>query len=257
MIKLILAPIRSIVRFPLLQLAFVIGVILWLQAADDKSIFGKMFNGLDKLVDATVQLFSAVFTVKSFTKSWLISGFMIAYVYLAGSLILFLVRLMIIAAVDFVGRSNLLYLRNAIARERGIEAYCAWIPLERIRPAHISQQEWEQAYAWPVDNKPPYPPLGHRIMRGALSYGAMILIAAFLLQFFTPFPVLTWIFGWPAAKSSCATQTNCPAVDCHRIGRRGEAVDCILGASHPSSHDAEYSRHEGNARARESLARCM
>jgi hypothetical protein len=69
MIKLILAPIRSIVRFPLLQLAFVIGVILWLQAADDKSIFGKMFNGLDKLVDATVQLFSAVFTVKSFTKS--------------------------------------------------------------------------------------------------------------------------------------------------------------------------------------------
>jgi hypothetical protein len=205
MIKLILAPIRSIVRFPLLQLAFVIGVILWLQAADDKSIFGKMFNGLDKLVDATVQLFSAVFTVKSFTKSWLISGFMIAYVYLAGSLILFLVRLMIIAAVDFVGRSNLLYLRNAIARERGIEAYRAWIPLERIRPAHISQQEWEQAYAWPVDNKPPYPPLGHRIMRGALSYGAMILIAAFLLQFFTPFPVLTWIFGWPAAKSSCAT----------------------------------------------------
>jgi hypothetical protein len=205
MIKLILAPIRSIVRFPLLQLAFVIGVILWLQAADDKSIFGKMFNGLDKLVDATVQLFSAVFTVKSFTKSWLISGFMIAYVYLAGSLILFLVRLMIIAAVDFVGRSNLLYLRNAIARERGIEAYRAWIPLERIRPAHISQQEWEQAYAWPVDNKPPYPPLGHRIMRGALSYGAMILIAAFLLQFFTPFPVLTWIFRWPAAKSSCAT----------------------------------------------------
>jgi hypothetical protein len=129
----------------------------------------------------------------------------ISHVYLAGSLILFLVRLMIIAAVDFVGRSNLLYLRNAIARERGIEAYRAWIPLERIRPAHISQQEWEQAYAWPVDNKPPYPPLGHRIMRGALSYGAMILIAAFLLQFFTPFPVLTWIFGWPAAKSSCAT----------------------------------------------------
>jgi hypothetical protein len=200
MIKLILAPIRSIVRFPLMQLAIVIGVILWLQAADDKSVLGQIFNGLDKLVDATVQLFSAVFTVKSFTKSWLISGFMIAYVYLAGSLILFLVRLMIIATVDFVGRSNLLYLRNAIARERGIGAYRAWIPLERIRPAHISQQEWEQAYAWPANNKPPYPPLGHRIMRGVLSYGAMILIAAFLLQFLTPFPILTWIFGWPAAK---------------------------------------------------------
>ena len=155
MIKLILAPIRSIVRFPLLQLAIVIAVILWLQAADDRSIFGHLFNGLDKLVDATVQFFSAVFTVKSFTKSWLISGFMIAYVYLAGLLILSLVRLMIIAAVDFAGRNNLLYLRSAIARERGIGAYRAWIPLERIRPAHISQQEWEQAYAWPVDNKPP------------------------------------------------------------------------------------------------------
>jgi hypothetical protein len=202
MIKLILAPLRSIVRFPLLQLAIVIAVILWLQAADDRSIFGQIFNGLDKLVDATVQLFSAVFTVKSFTKSWLISGFMIAYVYLAGSLILYLVRLMIIAAVDFVGRSNLLYLRNAIARERGIGAYRAWVPLERIRPAHISQQEWEQTFAWPADNKPPYPPLGHRIMRGVLSYGAMILIAAFLLQFLTPFPIMTWIFGWPAAKPS-------------------------------------------------------
>jgi hypothetical protein len=200
MIKLILAPIRSIVRFPLMQLAIVIGVILWLQAADDKSVLGQIFNGLDKLVDATVQLFSAVFTVKSFTKSWLVSGFMIAYVYLAGSLILFLGRLMIIATVDFVGRSNLLYLRNAIARERGIGAYRAWIPLERIRPAHISQQEWEQAYAWSANNKPPYPPLGHRIMRGVLSYGAMILIAAFLLPFLTPFPILTWIFGWPAAK---------------------------------------------------------
>ncbi|WP_291687947.1 hypothetical protein [Bradyrhizobium sp.] len=202
MIKLILAPLRSIVRFPLLQLAIVIAVILWLQAADDRSIFGQIFNGLDKLVDATVQLFSAVFTVKSFTKSWLISGFMIAYLYLAGSLILYLVRLIIIAAVDFVGRSNLLYLRNAIARERGIGAYRAWVPLERIRPAHISQQEWEQTFAWPADNKPPYPPLGHRIMRGVLSYGAMILIAAFLLQFLTPFPILTWIFGWPAGKPS-------------------------------------------------------
>jgi hypothetical protein len=115
-------------------------------------------------------------------------------------LILYLVRLMIIAAVDFVGRSNLLYLRNAIARERGIGAYRAWVPLERIRPAHISQQEWEQTFAWPANNKPPYPPLGRRIMRGVLFYGAMILIAAFLLQFLTPFPILTWIFGWPAAK---------------------------------------------------------
>jgi hypothetical protein len=182
------------------QFAIVIGVILWLQNADDRSIFGQIFNGLDKLVDATVQLCSAAFTIKSFTKSWLTSGFMIAYVYLAGTLLLFLMRLMIIAVVDFVGRSNLLYLRSTIARERGIGAYRAWIPFERIRPAHISQREWEEAYAWPADNKPPYPPLAHRILRGVLFYGAMILIAAFLLQFFTPFPVLTWIIGWPAAK---------------------------------------------------------
>ena len=200
MIKLILAPIRSVVRFPLLQFAIVVAVILWLQAADDRSTFGQIFNGLDKLVDATVQLCSAVFTVKSFTKSWLISGFMIAYVYLAGSLILFLARLLIIAAVDFAGRHNLLYLRSAIARERGIGAYRAWIPLERIRPADISQREWEEAYAWSADNRPPYPPLGHRVVRGLLFYGAMILVVAFLLQFLTPFPILTWIFGWPSAK---------------------------------------------------------
>src|ERR1700693_5380374 len=162
MIKLILAPIRSIVRFPLLQLAIVIGVILWLQAADDRSIFGQIFNGLDKLVDATVQLFSAVFTVKSFTKSWLISGFMIAYVYLAGSLILYLVRLMIIAVVDFVGRRNLLYLRNAIARERALGGSRAWWRFERVRHPPTPQKEGKQTFAGPADNKPPYPPLGHR-----------------------------------------------------------------------------------------------
>ena len=201
MIKLISAPIRSIVRFPLFQLAIVIGVILWLQAADDKSIFGQLFNGLDKLADSTLQLVSTVFTIKSFTKAWLISGSMIALVYLAGLVILSLVRLMIKNVIDFVGRSNILYLRNAIARERGIEAYRAWVPLERIRPTHISQQDWEGAFAWPPNNRPPYPPLRRRIIRGVLSYAALIVIAALLLQFFTPLPVLTWIFGWPAARS--------------------------------------------------------
>ena len=43
-------------------------MILFLQAADDKSALGQIFNGLDKLVDSTVGLFSAVFNVKSFTK---------------------------------------------------------------------------------------------------------------------------------------------------------------------------------------------
>src|SRR6202171_3450475 len=112
MIKLLAAPIRSIVRFPLFQLAVTVTVILLLQAADDTSGFGPIFNALDKLVDATVSLIAAVFNVKSFTRSWLVSGFMIAYVYLACLLILSLVRIAIGAVVDLVGRSNLFGLRN-------------------------------------------------------------------------------------------------------------------------------------------------
>jgi hypothetical protein len=131
--------------------------------------------------------------VKSFTKSWLTSGFMIAYVYLACLLILSLVRLTIRAAVDFVGLRNFFFLRNAIARERGIAAYRAWVPFERIRPANIPQEKWEEAFAWPANNKPPYPPLTRRILRGVISYVAVVLIAAVLLQVFTPFPVLTWL----------------------------------------------------------------
>ena len=200
MLKLISAPIRGVFRFPLVQFAIVVGLILWLQAADDKSVFGEIFDGLDKLVESTVQMVSVIFTVKSFTRSWLTFGFMIAYVYLAGSLILWLARLWLRVAIDFVGRRNLLYLRNAIARERGIGAYRAWVPLERIRPPDISQRDWEEAFAWPANNEPPYPPLRHRMLRGVLFYGATILIAAVLMQFFTPFPILTWVVGWPAAK---------------------------------------------------------
>jgi hypothetical protein len=192
-IKLLAAPIRSIVRFPLFQLAVVVAVILLLQAADDKSAFGQIFNGLDKLVDYTVRSLSTVFNVKSFTKSWLTSGFWIAYVYFACLLILSLLRFTISAAVDLVGRSNLFWLRNAIARERGIAAYHAWVPFERIRPANIPQEKWEEAFAWPANNKPPYPPLAQRMLRGVISYVAVVLVAAVLLQVFTPFPVLTWL----------------------------------------------------------------
>ena len=192
-IKLLAAPIRSMVRFPLFQLAVVVAVILLLQAVDDKSALGQIFNGLDKLVESTVGLLSAVFNVKSFTKSWLTSSFWIAYVYLACLLILSLVRLTIRGVVDFVGWSNAFGLRNAIARERGIAAYRAWVPFERIRPDNIPQEKWEEAFAWPANNKPPYPPLTQRVMRGMISYVAVILIAAVLLQAFTPFPVLTWL----------------------------------------------------------------
>jgi hypothetical protein len=201
MFKLISAPIRSLVRFPLVQFAIVVGLILWLQAADDKSISGQIFNGLDKLVESTVQMTSAMFTVKSFTRSWLTFGFMIAYVYLVWSLALWLVRLLTGAAIDFAGRRNLLYLRGSIARERGIGAYRAWMPLERIRPPDVPQREWEEKFAWPANNLPPYPPLGHRVLRGFSFYVASILIVVLLLQFFTPFPVLTWITGWPTAKA--------------------------------------------------------
>src|SRR5512139_3837489 len=193
MIKLLAAPIRSIVRFPLFQLAVVVAVILLLQAADDKSALGQIFNGLDKLVESTVGSLAAVFNLKSFTKSWLTSSFWIAYVYLACLLILFLVRITISAVVDFVGWSNAFGLRDAIARERGIAAYRAWVPFERIRPVNIPQEKWEETFAWPANNKPPYPPLAQRILRGVLSYIAVILVAAILLQVFTPFPILTWL----------------------------------------------------------------
>ena len=101
-IKLLAAPIRSIVRFPLFQLAVVVAIILLLQAGDDKSARGQMFNGLDELVQSTVGLFSAAFNVKSFTKSWLTTGFWIAYVYLACLLSLAVLRALIIRIVDFV-----------------------------------------------------------------------------------------------------------------------------------------------------------
>jgi hypothetical protein len=195
MIKLVSAPIRGLIRFPLVQFAIVVGLILWLQAADGKSILGQIFSGLDRLVEATVETISAIWTIKSFTRSSLTFGFMIAYVYLAGLVILWLVRLLLVAALDFAGRHNLFFLRNAIARERGIGAYRAWVPFERIRPPEISQREWEEAFAWPANNKPPYPPLRHRLLRGILLYMAVVVVVALLLQFFTPFHVFTWIFG--------------------------------------------------------------
>lgn len=192
-IKLLTAPIRSIVSFPLFQLAVVVTVILFLQAGDENSARGQMFNGLDKLVDSTVGLVSATFNVKSFTRSWLTTGFWIAYVYLAGLVILYLIRLAITKMIDFVGRTNLFYLRNAIARERGIAAYRAWVPFERIRPVNIPQEKWEETFAWPANNEPPYPALVHRILQAVVSYVVVILVAAVLLQVFTPFSVLTWL----------------------------------------------------------------
>jgi hypothetical protein len=76
--------------------------------------------------------------VKSFTKSWLTSGFWIAYVYLACLLTLSLLRFAIRVAVDLVGRSNAFWLRNAIARERAI--IDEWIA--RYQP-RMSPEQWK------------------------------------------------------------------------------------------------------------------
>ena len=105
-IRLLAAPIRSIVRFPLFQLAVVVTIILFLQAANDNTTLGQIFHALDELVDATVKLFSELFQVKSFTRSGLTAGLMIAYVYLACLVLLFLMRVAIGVIVDLIGWSN-------------------------------------------------------------------------------------------------------------------------------------------------------
>ncbi len=194
LLKQITAPVRSILRFPLFQLAIVVAIILFLQAADPVSVFGRIFTGLDKLVGGTVDVFAAVFNVRSFTKSWLTSGFWIGYVYLACLLILLLARLAFERIVDLAGRHNAFWLRNAIARERGIAAYRAWVPFEKIRPPHIPQPQWEETFAWPPGDKPPYPPLAQRLAIGAAINVAVVLAIALALQYLTPFPVITW-FG--------------------------------------------------------------
>lgn len=199
MTKTILAPFRAVIRFPLVQFAAVILVIFLLQAADDNSILGRIFEGLDKLTDQTVQWASVVFTVKSFTKSWLTFGFMIAYVYLAFWVMLSICGAVLRYLIDFAGRNNLLWSRNPIARSRGIAAYRAWLPLEKIRPEHISQHDWEEQFAWPPSNRPPYRPLGQRVMQASLAYVFIVLVALAVLQFFTPFHVLSWLgnaFGY-------------------------------------------------------------
>jgi len=188
MIKLLSAPIRKLLRFPLVQFAIVVFLILVMQAADEQTALGKVFNALDKIVDDSVRTTSAIFTVKSFTKSWLTFGFMIGYVYLAIWLIFSLMRTAMRLLLDFAGRRNIFWLRSTIARDRGIEAYRAWLPLEKIRPTQVRQQEWEETYAWPRDNKPPYPPLPQRALRTIAAYLGAFLILIVLLQVFTPLP---------------------------------------------------------------------
>jgi hypothetical protein len=116
---------------------------------------------------------------------------MIAYVYLACLFILFVLRLATRAVIDAVGRSNAFGLRNAIARERGIVAYRAWLPLERIRPDHIPREQWEENFAWPPNDRPPYRPLAQRILLGVATYAIVLLMIAGLLWLYAP-----WVLNW-------------------------------------------------------------
>ncbi|MFZ0423004.1 MAG: hypothetical protein WAL80_09025 [Xanthobacteraceae bacterium] len=193
-IRLLAVPIRRIANSRLFQLAVVVLIILLLDHYSfDNPVLQPIADGLKGAVTASIQLFSEYFRVGILTDPVLQVGLMITYVYVVCLLIFALLRVIVRWLVDLAGWSNFLWLRNTIARERGIEAYRAWVPLEKIRPAHISQEQWEAAFAWPPDNKPPYPPLAQRIGYGVISYVIVIAVVAILVQRFTPFPVLNWL----------------------------------------------------------------
>ncbi len=195
-IRLLTAPIGRIANSRLFQLAVVVLIILLLDHYSyDYPVLQPVADGLKALVNATVQLCSEYFRIGILTDPVLQVGVMIAYVYMVCLLIFSLLRVIVRSLLDLAGWSNFLWLRNSIARERGIAAYRAWLPLERIRPADCPQAEWEEEFAWPANNEPPYPPLPQRILHGAVTYIAVFVGAAVLLQYFTPFPVLTWLRG--------------------------------------------------------------
>lgn len=193
-VRLIAAPIRSIGRSRLVQLAAVLTIILLLDHYSfDYPPLQQASSGLKYAVDGTVQLLAQLFRVGILTDPVLQVGLMIAYVYLICIVFAHVVRFLWHRLVDLIGWSNFFWLRNTIARERGIAAYTAWVPLERIRPDNIPQDEWEATFAWPPDDKPPYPPLLQRLAFTAASYLIVFGAVAALLQAFTPFPVLTWL----------------------------------------------------------------
>jgi hypothetical protein len=194
-IRLLTAPIRRIANSRLFQFGVVVTVILLLENfSDNRAVLSQIADALDKSVDGTVQFVSDhVLRLRTFSKSLLTDSVMIVYVYIVCLAIFAILRYAIRLLIDAAGLTNFLWLRSAIARERGIAAYRAWLPLERIRPANCPQQVWEEQFAWPKDDKPPYPPLSRRIARDVLGYAIVLAVAAVLLQLYTPFPVLTWI----------------------------------------------------------------
>jgi hypothetical protein len=194
LIRLVATPVRVVMRSRLFQFAAVLAIVLLLDYYSfDYAALRQISSGLKAIVDATVQFFSEHFRVGILTDPVLQVGLIIAYVYVVCLIVALIVRALFRRLVDLIGRSNFLWLRRAIAQQRGIIAYRAWEPLERIRPAHIPQGQWEEAFAWPANNKPPYPPLAQRIAWAFAIYAVMLVVAAVLLQVFSPFPVLTWL----------------------------------------------------------------
>lgn len=170
MIRIVLAPILRVLSSPLLHFVIVVILIVVLEAAPNDTALGTLSDGLDKLVDSTAQIVSDVFTLKTVTKSLVLTAIAMAYVYACLAAGLYVLRAVVRGLVNLAGRTNFLGLRAMIARERGIAAYRAWLPLESIRPDQISQQEWEATYAWPPGNRPPYPSLAIRISRAIVLY---------------------------------------------------------------------------------------
>lgn len=193
LIKLLTAPIRRLLNFSLFQFCIVVVVIFLLQAAPDGSVGGAMFDGLDKLVSGSIAFIANAIEVKSFTRSLLTFGLMIVYVYIVYLVALVIARRVIRDCVDLAGRHNFLGLRNTIARERGIAAYRAWEPLEDLRPSEIPQPVWEERFAWPANNEPPYPSLWRRVALEIASSVLVVVIILVLLQEFTPIPALAWV----------------------------------------------------------------
>jgi hypothetical protein len=102
--------------------------------------------------------------------------------YLALAVTLSLLRILVRGMIDLVGWSNAFGLRHAIARERGIAGYRAWVPLERIRPASIPQARWEEAFAWPANERATYPSLPYRVLRTVGGHLLLFLLVTLLLQ---------------------------------------------------------------------------
>src|SRR5439155_15949902 len=70
--------------------------------------------------------------------------------------------------------------RLATAGETQACAYCAGEMGREVRLARRRQAS-------------PYPPLTHRVVRAVVTYLAVVLTIAALLQAFTSFPALTWL----------------------------------------------------------------